>query len=103
MTTPNPTILRDVVILPPGADQIRAVDAALDRFGYDRSIFERTWRGFSRRGDDTKRRADVWDFLYHDRSMSFPKIARACGMPDHCHPTIVMALQRRSAARAGKA
>ena len=35
MTTPNPTILRDVVILPPGADQITAVDAALDRFGYD--------------------------------------------------------------------
>lgn len=101
MTLPNPLILRDVVILPPGAEQLRTVNAALDHFGYDRSIFERTFRGFARRGTDAEKRADVWEFLYRGRAMSYPQVARACGMPGHCHPTIVQALRRRAARSGG--
>ena len=74
-------------------ESIAVRDSALTILGYDLSIFNRLKDGGLRRGRDdeiAKERARVWREMR--TALSFPQIARSCGMKSHS--TIVESVYR---------
>lgn len=76
---------------------------AMTTFGYPASIWERrSWTvgnvsrsNFVRNSPDSEKRARVWAMMREERGgvvLSYPEIARACGMT--AHSTIVGAVRR---------